>query len=78
MNYGATRDDLRRRFAHSSLEMTECYVHERGTNLEKVAKIIQLFPECSMNVPRNPILEHQVGNQVPQTLNNASLSKTGA
>jgi integrase len=57
LHYGATRDDLRRLFAHSSMDITDRYVHERGTNLEKVAKVIQLFPECSMNVPREGVSE---------------------
>jgi integrase len=55
LHHGATRDDLRRLFAHSSLDITDRYVHEKGTNLEKVTKVIRLFPqetkECSQNVP---------------------------
>jgi integrase len=55
LHHGATRDDLRRLFAHSSLDITDRYVHERGTNLEKVTKVIRLFPKetvaCSQNVP---------------------------
>lgn len=64
MHYGATRDDLRRLFAHSSMEITDRYVHERGTNLEKVANVIQLFPECSMNVPRKGISAYCVKKEV--------------
>lgn len=44
IHHGATRDDLRRLFAHSSPTVTDRYVHDRGTNLEKIAQVIQLFP----------------------------------
>lgn len=44
IHHGATRDDLRRLFAHSTPAITDRYVHDRGTNLEKVANVIRLFP----------------------------------
>ena len=44
IHHGATRDDLRRLFAHSTPSVTDRYVHDRGTNLEKVANVIRLFP----------------------------------
>ena len=44
IHHGATRDDLRRLFAHSTQSVTDRYVHDRGTNLEKVATVIRLFP----------------------------------
>lgn len=47
--HGATRDDLRQLFAHSSPTVTERYLHSRGTNLEKVARVIRLFPDSSKN-----------------------------
>jgi len=34
----------RRLFAHSTPAVTDRYVHNRGTNLERVANVIQLFP----------------------------------
>jgi len=43
MSHGASRDDLRQLFAHSSTTVTDRYVHDRGSNLEKVANVIQLF-----------------------------------
>lgn len=43
MHHGATRDDLRSLFAHSSTSVTDRYIHNRGTNLEKVATVIKLF-----------------------------------
>lgn len=43
IHHGATRDDLRRLFAHSSPTVTDRYVHDRGTNLEKIANVIRLF-----------------------------------
>ncbi|MBI4403453.1 MAG: site-specific integrase [Deltaproteobacteria bacterium] len=52
--YGASRDDLRQLFAHSSGSTTERYIHHKSDSLEKVAKVIQLFPRearCSHNVP---------------------------
>ncbi len=45
IHYGASRDDLRRLFAHSSVTVTDRYVHDRGSNLEKVANVIRLFDE---------------------------------
>ena len=54
LSHGAHRDDIRELFAHSSSAVTERYLHNhRGTNLEKVAKVIRLFPESSMDLPRN-------------------------
>jgi len=44
IKHGATRDDLQRLFAHSTPAVTARYVHNRGTNLERVANVIQLFP----------------------------------
>ena len=48
IHHGATRDDLRRLFAHSSPQVTDRYVHDRGTNLEKVANVIQLFDRSDL------------------------------
>lgn len=45
--YGASRDDLRQLFAHSSASTTDRYIHRKSESLEKVAKVIQLFPGCS-------------------------------
>lgn len=42
--YGASRDDRRQLFAHSSVSTTERYVHRKSESLEKVAKVIELFP----------------------------------
>jgi integrase len=47
MSHGATRDDLRELFAHSSLDITDRYVHGKGTNLERVTNVIRMFPKCS-------------------------------
>lgn len=44
LSYGATRDDIRQLFAHSDSSVTERYIHHRGSNLEKVAQVIRLFP----------------------------------
>lgn len=45
--YGAQKDDLRELFAHSSLAVTERYVHGRNGGQDRVAKIIRLFPEAN-------------------------------
>ena len=47
IHHGATRDDLRRLFAHSTAAITDRYIHNHGTNLEKVASVIRLFPQVS-------------------------------
>ncbi len=47
MSHGATRDDLRSLFAHSSLKVTERYLHGKDTNLEKVTNVIYLFKKES-------------------------------
>ncbi len=56
MHYGATKDDLKALFAHSTTEMTERYIHRPSGNLERLARVVQLFPDtmrsvCSTNVP---------------------------
>ncbi len=43
--YGAGRDDIRVLLAHSSSKVTDRYIHDKGQRLEKVAKVIRLFPE---------------------------------
>lgn len=45
VHHGASRDDLRRLFAHSSLSVTDKYIHSHGTNLERVAKEMRVFPQ---------------------------------
>jgi integrase len=55
LSYGASRDDIRQLFAHSSSSVTDRYIHHRGTNLEKVAQTIQLFPGSSPNLPQKRI-----------------------
>lgn len=56
LHHGATPYDLQALFAHSSLDVTERYVHNRGRSLDRVCNVIQLFeepePECSQNVPK--------------------------
>ena len=52
LSNGASRDDLRQLFAHSSLQITDRYVHQRGTNLERVSNVIRLFPESTKNRPK--------------------------
>ncbi len=44
LHHGASEDDIRRLFAHSSSDITERYLHSRGKNLERVANVIRLFP----------------------------------
>lgn len=57
--HGATSDDVRKLFAHSSQTVTDRYIHDRGSRLESVSKVIRLFGErveesgCSPNVPHS-------------------------
>ena len=44
MANGATRDDLYRLFKHSSINVTERYIHDKGENVQQIAKLIRLFP----------------------------------
>jgi integrase len=55
--HGATKDDLQRLLAHTSVATTERYIHDKGTQLEKVAKVIRLFPETKSStfLPRQRI-----------------------
>ena len=48
IHHGATRDDLRKLFAHSAAHVTDRYIHDRGTNLDRVAHVIRLFPDKSV------------------------------
>src|SRR5690349_9972448 len=43
MSNGASRDDLRILFAHSSNKMTDRYVHDRGRRLDQVASNVILI-----------------------------------
>lgn len=53
LNHGATEDDIRRLFAHSSADITERYLHSRGRNLADVAKGMRLLdPRSSTNRPQ--------------------------
>jgi integrase len=51
IHHGATRDDLQRLFAHSSPRITELYVHDHGTQLEKIAKVIRVFDGQKSTTP---------------------------
>jgi integrase len=44
LHYGATKDDLRQLYAHSTDDMTDRYIHRPLGNLERLAKVVQLFP----------------------------------
>ncbi len=43
MAHGAGHAEIRKLFAHSSSKVTDRYIHDKGTRLEKVANTIQLF-----------------------------------
>jgi integrase len=42
--HGATRDDLYKLFKHSSLNVTECYIHDKNEKVMKIADVIRLSP----------------------------------
>jgi len=44
LSHGASRDDMRQLFAHSSLTVTDRYIRDRASNLERVSNVIRLFP----------------------------------
>lgn len=45
LEHGATHDDVKRLFSHSNSSVTDRYIHDRGSRLEKVANVIRLFPD---------------------------------
>lgn len=53
LSNGATRDDLRRLFAHSSAKVTDRYIHEKGTRLEQVSNGLHLFKDDDLDALRN-------------------------
>jgi integrase len=61
MSHGATRDDLRALFAHSSLKVTERYLHGKDTNLERVTNVIQLFGKSDPKVTPTREVESKSG-----------------
>ncbi len=44
LSHGASKEDLRVLFAHSSPSLTERYTHGVGTNLQKITHVTRLFP----------------------------------
>jgi integrase len=53
--HGASKEDMRELFAHSSGAVTERYLHGEGSNLQRVAKQIRLFGEqTDTNPPTSP------------------------
>lgn len=57
LSHGASRDDIKSLFAHSSYEVTDRYIHHRESNLEKVAGVIRLFPNLPKIFPLGTIGE---------------------
>jgi len=65
ISHGASRDDIRALFAHSSLKVTERYLHGKDTNLEKVATVISLFgPRVTPKRPQSECVENQQKQEV--------------
>jgi integrase len=46
ISHGASADDLRRLFAHSSPSVTDRYLHSRGSQLEKISNSLRLFSKA--------------------------------
>jgi site-specific recombinase XerD len=42
--HGASRDDLRKLFCHSSNAVTDLYVHDKGERLDQVARVTYPVP----------------------------------
>jgi integrase len=59
MRHGATRDDLQQLFGHSSLSVTDRYVHGRGTNLETVGRRLRLVHSATESTTENDHVEGQ-------------------
>jgi integrase len=53
MEHGATVEDMRGLLGQRDTKTTQRYVHNRGSRLQDIAKVIRLFPECSQNVPKS-------------------------
>lgn len=63
MEFGASRDDLRILFGHSSSKVTDRYVHDRGLRLHRVAKEIRIGEsEVSPNTSEFP--QKEMGAQI--------------
>lgn len=43
LQHGASKEDLKELFAHSGMNVTERYIHNHQSNLDKVAGVIRLF-----------------------------------
>lgn len=53
MANGASRDDLRMLYNHSTSAVTDVYIHDKGERVGKVAEVIRLFPENKESEPKN-------------------------
>ncbi len=58
LSHGASRDDLRELFAHSSLDVTDRYIGSNSSHLEQVSNVIRLFPQkSSMKIVHAAVFE---------------------
>lgn len=55
LRYGAQRDDLKMLYGHSTTQVTERYMHDRESRLERFTNVIRLMPrkEVSQNLPKS-------------------------
>lgn len=74
---GATADDLRRLFAHSSSQVTERYLHNRGTRLEEISGSMQLFKK-EPTPPQEPAVVPTVTDQCRAKLSQSFPNDTEA
>ena len=58
--HGAIRDDMRTLLGHSSLTVTDRYMHGQDQNLGRVAKLVRLFPKNSEDSQILPKLQSLV------------------
>ncbi len=68
MKAGASRDDMRELFAHSSLTVTDRYVGGESSNLERVSNVIQLFPKENLEGGESKIVHEIVHAEFSQEI----------
>jgi len=74
MAHGATADDLRRLFAHSSPRVTDRYLHDRGSRLKEISGSMKLF-ETEPTPPEEPVVIDNCGEKLSQSFPKSESAK---